>query len=145
MLCTYTLCFLSLFFSSRRRHTRCALVTGVQTCALPISQAQAQLRAPLFEDKVIDFIIDLAKVTERDVTADELREEEEKAAEEKPKTAAKPKAKKAATKDKGDKAKGAEGEAAAGEERSEERRVGEEWVSTCRSRMAPEQYKKKTN
>src|SRR3546814_3435061 len=25
------------FFSSRRRHTSCALVTGVQTCALPIS------------------------------------------------------------------------------------------------------------
>src|SRR3546814_12345454 len=25
------------FFSSRRRHTICALVTGVQTCALPIS------------------------------------------------------------------------------------------------------------
>src|SRR3546814_8228909 len=24
------------FFSSRRRHTRCALVTGVQTCALPL-------------------------------------------------------------------------------------------------------------
>src|SRR3546814_15725595 len=32
-------CFLFFFvFSSRRRHTRCALVTGVQTCALPISQ-----------------------------------------------------------------------------------------------------------
>src|SRR3546814_8119599 len=32
-------CFVLLFrffFSSRRRHTRCALVTGVQTCALPI-------------------------------------------------------------------------------------------------------------
>src|SRR3546814_9593133 len=29
-------CFV-FFFSSRRRHTRCALVTGVQTCALPIS------------------------------------------------------------------------------------------------------------
>src|SRR3546814_5313187 len=28
---------LSFFFSSRGRHTRCALVTGVQTCALPIS------------------------------------------------------------------------------------------------------------
>src|SRR3546814_15433822 len=28
------MCFF--FFSSRRRHTRCALVTGVQTCALPI-------------------------------------------------------------------------------------------------------------
>src|SRR3546814_4600043 len=34
------LMFLSVgvFFSSRRRHTRCALVTGVQTCALPISR-----------------------------------------------------------------------------------------------------------
>src|SRR3546814_7519596 len=30
---------ISFFFSSRRRHTRCALVTGVQTCALPIFQA----------------------------------------------------------------------------------------------------------
>src|SRR3546814_143635 len=29
----------SVFFSSRRRHTRCALVTGVQTCALPIYPA----------------------------------------------------------------------------------------------------------
>src|SRR3546814_11942429 len=33
--CTLFFCFF--FFSSRRRHTRCALVTGVQTCALPIS------------------------------------------------------------------------------------------------------------
>src|SRR3546814_9193433 len=31
------------FFSSRRRHTSCALVTGVQTCALPISDAGADL------------------------------------------------------------------------------------------------------
>src|SRR3546814_10256180 len=29
--------WLYFFFSSRRRHTICALVTGVQTCALPIS------------------------------------------------------------------------------------------------------------
>src|SRR3546814_18024762 len=29
-------CSLYFFFSSRRRHTSCALVTGVQTCALPI-------------------------------------------------------------------------------------------------------------
>src|SRR3546814_9724283 len=29
------------FFSSRRRHTRCALVTGVQTCALPSWMAKA--------------------------------------------------------------------------------------------------------
>src|SRR3546814_2982375 len=45
------------FFSSRRRHTSCALVTGVQTCALPISasacvfawfesKAQAEAAAP---------------------------------------------------------------------------------------------------
>src|SRR6184192_2360441 len=27
------------FFSSRRRHTRCRLVTGVQTCALPICRS----------------------------------------------------------------------------------------------------------
>src|SRR3546814_19290895 len=33
--CVYI--FVIFFFSSRRRHTRCALVTGVQTCALPIS------------------------------------------------------------------------------------------------------------
>src|SRR3546814_1828438 len=32
------------FFSSRRRHTRCALVTGVQTCALPISEAETRTR-----------------------------------------------------------------------------------------------------
>src|SRR3546814_11226202 len=35
------------FFSSRRRHTRCALVTGVQTCALPISTLGG-LRSALF-------------------------------------------------------------------------------------------------
>src|SRR3546814_7574328 len=35
-LCILFCLFLFFFFSSRRRHTRCALVTGVQTCALPI-------------------------------------------------------------------------------------------------------------
>src|SRR3546814_10606381 len=33
---TMFLFFFFFFFSSRRRHTSCALVTGVQTCALPI-------------------------------------------------------------------------------------------------------------
>src|SRR3546814_7447619 len=33
----YELYLYLFFFSIRRRHTRCALVTGVQTCALPIS------------------------------------------------------------------------------------------------------------
>src|SRR3546814_6224920 len=38
VICIFVLCigFVFFFFSSRRRHTRCALVTGVQTCALPI-------------------------------------------------------------------------------------------------------------
>src|SRR3546814_1677740 len=35
------------FFASRRRHTRCALVTGVQTCALPISPNSPKLLASL--------------------------------------------------------------------------------------------------
>src|SRR3546814_19804299 len=38
------------FFSSRRRHTRCALVTGVQTCALPISDAES----PYYGLRVLD-------------------------------------------------------------------------------------------
>src|SRR3546814_20289968 len=37
-------CLMVFFFSSRRRHTRCALVTGVQTCALPIF-AEATVRS----------------------------------------------------------------------------------------------------
>src|SRR3546814_11535537 len=36
MLYVFWVVFVIFFFSSRRRHTRCALVTGVQTCALPI-------------------------------------------------------------------------------------------------------------
>src|SRR3546814_20663261 len=37
--------FHAFFFSSRRRHTRCALVTGVQTCALPISENAARQKS----------------------------------------------------------------------------------------------------
>src|SRR3546814_14876420 len=37
--------YVSFFFSIRRRHTRCALVTGVQTCALPIYFAGVSFRA----------------------------------------------------------------------------------------------------
>src|SRR3546814_1041910 len=40
-MCRWVLCMF--FFSSRRRHTRCALVTGVQTCALPISMRFRQI------------------------------------------------------------------------------------------------------
>src|SRR3546814_1076417 len=34
--------FVLVLFASRRRHTRCALVTGVQTCALPILRHPAR-------------------------------------------------------------------------------------------------------
>src|SRR3546814_9377173 len=39
------------FFSSRRRHTRCALVTGVQTCALPIWPVRGRGRLPRDEER----------------------------------------------------------------------------------------------
>src|SRR3546814_5419210 len=39
-------CVIVFFFSSRRRHTRCALVTGVQTCALPITHRMAEFALP---------------------------------------------------------------------------------------------------
>src|SRR3546814_17111752 len=59
LFCFYLFCIfvvflrIDFFFSSRRRHTRCALVTGVQTCALPIWRTdtafEAELRTPAAE------------------------------------------------------------------------------------------------
>src|SRR3546814_4929351 len=50
-MCIYLMVF---FFSSRRRHTRCALVTGVQTCALPISTVlNAPDRAIAVGDEIV--------------------------------------------------------------------------------------------
>ncbi|WP_424631151.1 trigger factor [Bradyrhizobium sp. SYSU BS000235] len=40
-------------------------------------QALAQLRAPIYEDKVVDFILELAKVTEKQVTREDLMKEED--------------------------------------------------------------------
>src|SRR3546814_4652942 len=45
------------FFSSRRRHTSCALVTGVQTCALPISDP-----LPRFSEQTPTTLADLKAV-----------------------------------------------------------------------------------
>src|SRR3546814_13543156 len=42
------------FFSSRRRHTRCALVTGVQTCALPIFSPELREEALFKGYTVVD-------------------------------------------------------------------------------------------
>src|SRR3546814_11775671 len=95
---------LSFFFSSRRRHTRCALVTGVQTCALPICAGD---RGPRRLESVRRGGVVTAALGEAD---------REMLA-------------------------GGHGEAAA---RSEERRVGNECVSTCRSRWSPYHSKNKT-
>src|SRR3546814_9111728 len=103
----YDVCF---FFSSRRRHTRCALVTGVQTCALPISVhifpgraaflITGALMATCMSANVFFWIIPgqrrmvaALKAGQKPDPLDGLR--------------------------------------------SEERRVGKECVSTCRSRWAP--------
>src|SRR3546814_3012871 len=74
--CSVVLCELGLymlyvfFFSSRRRHTRCALVTGVQTCALPICRQHlldvvlGRLLGP--DGQVVDDDIDLAVAQDLD-------------------------------------------------------------------------------
>src|SRR3546814_8073427 len=49
-MCVSSISLFLFFFSSRRRHTRCALVTGVQTCALPIcGNVDARARTVAFE------------------------------------------------------------------------------------------------
>src|SRR3546814_1662135 len=55
-MCCFSYLIYLFFFSSRRRHTRCALVTGVQTCALPILSGH-----PHFEDvaqQLVDYVKD---------------------------------------------------------------------------------------
>src|SRR3546814_4907955 len=111
------MCF---FFSSRRRHTRCALVTGVQTCALPISQRLrfvleelgptfvklGQLLSTRSDLLPPVYIAELSKLQDSGppVPAEQIRETIRQEL---------------------------------GAERSEERRVGQEGVSTCRYRWSP--------
>src|SRR3546814_5245703 len=96
------------FFSSRRRHTRCALVTGVQTCALPILRL---LPFGLIPD---DFLI-AARVMPAVIC--EVKELLQDVFDGTPLVAG-PRPHKSL-------------------QRSEERRVGKECVSTCRSRWSP--------
>src|SRR3546814_7197782 len=57
--CLSMVCFV-FFFSSRRRHTSGALVTGVQTCALPISRRAIDLvREALVIDMLAPLKIDM--------------------------------------------------------------------------------------
>src|SRR3546814_10629772 len=99
------------FFSSRRRHTRCALVTGVQTCALPISPAYVTGREAIRETTIggtripkRHIVLISMYTTHRDPRffpePDDFRPERWL-------------------------------------DRSEERRVGKECVSTCRYRWPP--------
>src|SRR3546814_1406736 len=99
--------FFVFFFSSRRRHTRCALVTGVQTCALPISERQEEATR---ERKA------RGKAPEDGGSANQGRE---------------PRKEKYECRDDG------RYQARDAPHRSEERRVGKECVSTCRSRWSP--------
>src|SRR3546814_1781762 len=106
--------FLYFFFSSRRRHTRCALVTGVQTCALPISSRFA------LADLVSDYALGVDKHELdrfRNIWWDDAVWDIEFV--------------KAFS--------GLDEIVGAVEDliRSEERRVGKECVSTCRSRWSP--------
>src|SRR3546814_19784486 len=112
------MCF---FFSSRRRHTRCALVTGVQTCALPIYH---QPDTGQQHDADDDAGGGSCHTHRGHVAGSRLEAFDQVAATAQP--------------------FGAEA-ALATEERSEERRVGKECVSTCRSRWSPYHEKKKQN
>jgi len=51
------------------------------------AQLKEQLRAPIFEEKTVDFILELAKVTEKSVTPEELLEQARKADEDEDKSA----------------------------------------------------------
>src|SRR3546814_1140997 len=112
------------FFSSRRRHTSCALVTGVQTCALPIFHMGHALTFT-----VQDILIRYNRMAGRDALwqpgtdhagiATQMVVERNLAAE-------------------GIDRRDLGREAFVAKVRSEERRVGKEGVSTCRSRWSPD-------
>src|SRR3546814_10354621 len=118
---------MSFFFSSRRRHTSCALVTGVQTCALPILTEQVAT-APRDYSQLPAGVPPLGEPLPGDLGGPILAAQQEGGAVDP--TAAPPVGAQAMTPE----------ELAAqraAQERSDERRVGEECVSTCRSRWSP--------
>src|SRR3546814_14743267 len=104
--------FIVFFFSSRRRHTRCALVTGVQTCALPIYAALSRRLAELQAQ-----VLRLDAAGQRMTEIAGLQQGEFNFSEPPP--------------------VGGPDLTTPSSQRSEERRVGKECVSTCRSRWSP--------
>src|SRR3546814_13424128 len=120
------------FFSSRRRHTRCALVTGVQTCALPISGApMTELDPAPVRDGHVDWARflggKLSTPTDTGVSKQKLQELSNKILT----LPADLTLQARVAKIYDDRRKMAAG-------RSEERRVGKECVSTFRSRWSPD-------
>src|SRR3546814_1910943 len=103
--CEYYFIF---FFSSRRRHTRCALVTGVQTCALPISLT-ARAATTTLGFAALGTAVSLALGAVLGVFSSQTWW----------------------------RLGARHGDLAGRGRRSEERRVGKECVSTCRSRWSP--------
>src|SRR3546814_4516668 len=104
-------CFFVFFFSSRRRHTSCALVTGVQTCALPILTPGMIVKLRNLGDSASVEILELIlreEVAHVAAGSHWYRWYCDRAGVEPRSTF-----------------------------RSEERRVGKECVSTCRSRWSP--------
>src|SRR3546814_1744390 len=117
--------FVLFFFSSRRRHTRCALVTGVQTCALPICRAIDRLT------EIRTFTTGLPELDR--VPPGKAAALARFAGAAKAQAVARlPDDRRAATLV--DFIRTLEASAS---DRSEERRVGQECVSTCRSRWSP--------
>src|SRR3546814_3919909 len=67
----YMYSFLLFFFSSRQRHTSCALVTGVQTCALPIFGQNTP-----FIDRQVYALLGIVIVHDRRMLRDKLVHEQ---------------------------------------------------------------------
>src|SRR3546814_15900438 len=130
------------FFSSRRRHTRCALVTGVQTCALPIFFADVsplQMREFML-DSTVGFYRRGEVVFEKGEPGSSLFAIAEGHAEvEVAPGVTVPIEEGSIFGEVGLISGRKRGETI----RSEERRLGNEGVSTCRSRGSPYRYKKK--
>src|SRR3546814_15035816 len=116
------------FFSSRRRHTRCALVTGVQTCALPIYVVIGKLKQTGGEPIVARF----GNAPEVSQFYQGVRQAL-RGASIQPCGAADVRQCHVTTR-----------AVECLQHRSAERRVGKECVSTCRSRRWPAHLKKKT-
>src|SRR3546814_10838696 len=110
--------FVCLFFSSRRRHTRCALVTGVQTCALPIFRMLSFVPLPGVDPTALGLLSEQTRGGVLDFfntfSGGSLKRMSLTALGVMPYITA-----------------------SIVVQRSEERRVGKECVSTCRSRWSP--------